>query len=195
MSFRHVFYNEKTPEQFRKGVKITPIKIRQKPGETARKQKLRRISDSKLAHLKKFVDDLTAQGVIEELDDATDCYASPIHIVLEERFVASKNAVVAKARCTADLRELNRTLPESSFPLPLCEEFRQEVARKGFKVFSNFDAASCFFQFPVDKETSRRLFGIHALNRIFSFLRLIMGCSLSPPVVQKCVTQFFRYHE
>ena len=99
-SFRHVFYNEKTPEQFRKGVKITPIKIRQKPGETARKQKLRRISDSKLAHLKKFVDDLTAQGVIEELDDATDCYASPIHIVLEERFVASKNAVVAKARCT-----------------------------------------------------------------------------------------------
>ena len=58
---------------------------------------------TKLAHLKKFVDDLTAQGVIEELDDAMDCYASPIHIVLEERFIASKNAVVTKARCTADL--------------------------------------------------------------------------------------------
>ena len=57
-------------------------------------------------------------GVLKELRDVTDCHSSPAHIVIESHFVASKNAVVEKTRFTADVREINECLPDSSYPLP-----------------------------------------------------------------------------
>ena len=193
--FRHVFYNESTPQQFHLGIKAKPIKIERKPGMTPRKEKVRTMSDKKLSYLKKHIEEMVDQQVLEELVDVTDCHASPAHIVLERRFVASQNSVVFKSRFTADLRELNKCLPDSSFPLPNCDQFRRECAAKGFTVFSNFDCSSFFYQFKIDKESARKNFGVYALGRIYIFLRLAMGCKISPSVSQAIIDRCFRCHD
>ena len=120
-SFRHCFFNEQFPEQFRQGIKMKPVVVNALPGKSPKKEKIRQMSDEKLSHLKKHIDTMVAQGVLEELTDVVDCHASPLHIVIEKRFVASKNTVVEKSRCTADLRGKNVHVPGgdrgvSSFP-------------------------------------------------------------------------------
>ena len=104
--FKHIFFNEKTPEQFQPGIKCKPIKIETLPGAVPKKEK-GRISDKKLKYLKEHMEALTKMGVLEELKDAKKCHCSPVHIVLESRYVASKGTMVEKSRFTADLRALN----------------------------------------------------------------------------------------
>ena len=133
--------------------------------------------------------------MLEELRDVTDCHSSPAHIVIESRFVASKNAVVEKTRFTADMREINKCLPNSSYPLPNCDSFRRECAQKNFKVFSNFDCSAFFYQFNVDKETAYQNFGVYALNRIFCFMKLAMGLKISPSYAQQAISRWFRCHQ
>ena len=96
----------------------------------------------KTVNLRKHITDLCDQKVLEELKDASDCFASPVHIVLENRFVASKNCVIEKSRFTADMRSINAALPTSSFPIPNCDSFRRECSQKGYRIYSNVDAAS-----------------------------------------------------
>ena len=124
--FRHCFFNVLTPSQFHEGIRCKPCKINRLPGVTPRKEKMRQISDQKLSYLRKHITELCDQGVLEELMDASDCFASPVHIVLEKRFVASKNRVVKKSRFTADMRSINAALPTSSFPIPNCDSFRRQ---------------------------------------------------------------------
>ena len=135
--FRHIWTNEEHPEQFKKGINIPPIKIERLPNSHPKRHKLRQISDKKLGYLKQHIEQMLQQGIIEELStqEAADCYWSPVHIVLEKRFVASKNSVVEKSRCCFDMRQLNLHIPDSCYPLPLQENFRREVARKNYKIF------------------------------------------------------------
>ena len=193
--FKHVFHDEREPTQFHKGMKTKPIVINRVPGKTPRKEKVRVMSDKKLKYLRDHITSLVAQGVLEELQDVHDCHASPAHVVLEERFVASKNATVFKTRFTADMREINKCLPESSYPLPNMDQFRQNCAKKGYKVFSNFDCSAFFYQMVVDKDSARRNFGVYALNKIFVFLRLAMGCRSSPSIAQSIIERCFRCHD
>ena len=64
------------------------------------------MSDHKLEYLKKHVQDMVAQNMLKELEDVADCHVSPVHIVIERRFVASKNTIVEKLRFTADMRSV-----------------------------------------------------------------------------------------
>ena len=193
--FKHIFYNEKTPEQFKPGIKCKPIKIETLPGAIPKKEKCRRISDKKLKYLKEHVEALTRMGVLEELKDATKCHCSPVHIVLESRYVASKGTTVEKSRFTADLRALNQVLPDSSYPLPDNEHFRQMCAEKGVKYWSNFDASQFFFQYKVDPESARKYLGIYALGRVFVMLSLAMGLKIAPQIVQFLTERMFRCHK
>ena len=192
--WKHVFYNQDTPAQFKEGIKMKPVKIERIPGLTPRKEKYRRISDKKMAELKKHIDALTAQGVITEMDDASATHASPIHIVLEERWVASKGTTVKKSRFTIDLRALNAVLPDANFPLPDMTAFREDCARRGFSTFSNFDLADFFFQIPLDEKTAKENFGFIAFNRLYVLLRLAMGCSQSPSIASFVSHQIMKTH-
>ena len=192
-SFRHIF-DSSDPAQFRQGINMKPIEIKLKPGMTPKKHKLRRLSDEKIRHLKIHLKTLLDQGVIAELDSSADVYASPLHLVVEQRFVSSRNAVVEKSRVTADQRQLNACLADSSFPLPNCNEYREKVGKMGYTTFSNFDCSSFFHQFPVSKESSK-LLGIHAINKIYCYLRLSQGLKLSPPIVQNFISKAMRCHE
>ena len=192
--FNHIFFNESHPEQFHAGLNIPPVHVAQIPGITPRKEKVRQCPDSKLKYLKKHIENLLETGVITEVTDISDVYASPVHIVLEERYIASKDAVEQKSRLTVDARAINKTLMQTAYPLPLCDDFRRKIAKRGYKVFSNLDMASFYHQIPIDKETSKK-FGIHALGRIFMYTRLLMGCSQAPSIGQSIVDQAFDHHE
>ena len=62
-------------------------------------------------------------------------------------------------------------------------------------MFTNLDASSMFHQFPVDRKCARRNFCVHALGRLWIFLRLLMGLNLSPPICQSFVDKAFQCHE
>ena len=184
-SFRHIFFNEKTPDQFRQGINISPIIMDRVPGKVPKKEKVRQISEKKRAHLERHIASMLERGVIVEAQNVVDCYASNVHVVLECCYVASKGTVVEKSRATADCREINRCLPDSSYSLPNMEEFRRNITAKGYRVFTNFDAVEMYHQLPVDKECARKNFNIHALGKIFTFLRGLQGNKLMPSVCQK----------
>ena len=186
-SFRHIFFNPSTPQQFKRGMNITPVKMDRVPGAVLKKEKIRQVNKKKEAHLKSHISSLLERGVIEEADNIVDCFASNVHIVIEHRWIASKNAMIEKSRATADCREINKALPDSSYPLPNMEEFRRKITSEGSRIFSNFDAVEMYHQIPVDRECARRNFNIHALGKIYTFLRGLQGVCLMPSVAQKTV--------
>ena len=121
-SFRHIFFNEATPQQFEEGIRADPVKIRFLPGQTPKRERARVCPDSKLEYLRQHVDQLTRMGVFEEIDQIGDVFASPVHVVVEQRFIAAKNTVEEKTRLCVDARNLNAVLGKSSYPLPDCSE-------------------------------------------------------------------------
>ena len=73
------------------------MKITRHPGLIPKKERLRQISPKKLAYLEKHIDELTKQGVLKELRIVESCHASPVHVVIESRYVASKGIIVEKS--------------------------------------------------------------------------------------------------
>ena len=49
-SFRHIFFNADRPDQFRQGIRISPIKMYRVPGKVPRKEKVQRLAIVKLKH-------------------------------------------------------------------------------------------------------------------------------------------------
>ena len=135
--------------------------------------------ERKLKHLKDHIRAMMEQGMIREHTEyGRRLYTSPVHIVLEERYVASERRNVFKSRFTQDWRQVNTMIEPSANPLPLCDEFRRSVAREGYSVFSNLDAASFYYQFPLETGNNAPLFGFEAFGRLYVLVRLPMGCSL-----------------
>ena len=98
LSFKHIFYNEKFPAQFRPGVAhIRPMKIMRRPGMVPKKERLPQISPKKLAYLEKHITELTQQGVQKKLRNVESYHASPVHVVIESRYVASKGINTKKS--------------------------------------------------------------------------------------------------
>ena len=196
-SFRHIFYNNKHPEMFRRGAKLTPVKIEQLPGTTLRKQRMRRMSPKALDHLQNHVDDLLRKGVIRQAspNDISAAYGSCALIVIEQKYLASEDRHVERSRLVLDARSLNDCLANCSYPLPLMDEFRAEVASKGARVFSNFDLQSAYNQLPIDEECAKRLFGMLALNRLWFYLRAIQGLKNSGGLLQSFLTRAFESHQ
>ena len=121
-------------------------------------------------------------------------HASPVHIILESRYVASKGVNVEKSRLTADLHAINSVLPDSSYPLPNQSQFRRECAEDGVKYFSNIDGASYFYQFRVDLESARENLCLMALGRLFVSLGILMGLKLAPSFVQAASEKMMQSH-
>ena len=84
-------------EEFINSFNIWPMKIMRRPGIVPKKERLRQISPKKLAYLEKHIAELTQQGVLKELRNVESCHASPVHVVIESRYVASKSVNVEKS--------------------------------------------------------------------------------------------------
>ena len=194
-SFKHIFANEKYPEQFKKGILIDPIKVTTIPGAKEPKpEPVRRLNPVKLNHLKQFLKQLSDQGVIKEYRDfSKPIYLSPVHIVLEERYVASEKKVKSKARFCLDQRVVNKLITPVNYPPPLPDEFRRKMA-SGNTIFSCLDASNGYHQIVLDTESVENLFGFRALGRIYVFGRLSQGWGISVGLFQSVMDALFAQH-
>ena len=186
--FRHVFYNEETPEQFREGIRCAPVTIPLMG--VPKREKRRKMSESKLKHCKTHIDRLLKEGVIERVKDVAEIFASNTCIVLEERYVASEKRNILKSRLTLDLREINKFLAGSAWPLPNMQSFRRRCAAQNLRVFTNLDASSYFHQIRVADE-SKKSFGFFALDKVFQMGRLSQGASPAPGIAQYVAEKIF----
>ena len=191
-AYRHIWYAEEHPEQFRAGLQnVKPVKIERIPGAIPRKESLRQLSDEKLKILQRHIDDLMAQGVL--VPEPSGQYASPVHLVLEERYSAAHLKNIRKARVTIDLRAVNQTIFPLAYPIPSCEEFRRHMSE--FQYFSCMDGKSWFHQIRIEEASSKACFCIRACGKIFRMVRLCMGAKVSPSIAQCLVDMMFKNHE
>ena len=194
-SYKKVFMDESQPSQFHEGIRINPIKIKiSADAPQPAKDPVRRMNPTKLHYLKEHIEKMNKLDIIAELDRPA-VYTSPVHIVIEERYVAAKKGVITKTRFVLDMRHICKVTETVSYPLPLVDQFRAEVASGEFKVFSNFDLASGFYQIPLETESAKRLFAFMALGRMYYMKRLSMGNKSSPALMQQIVEKIFKKHE
>ena len=80
-------------------------------------------------------------------------------------------------------------------PSPYLTATRSEDSnQKGYRVFSNVDAVSFFYQFWLDPDSAKRNFAIYALNKIYVLLRMAQGCSVSPQIAQSIISKCMSSH-
>ena len=193
-NYQQVWQNERFPEQFRKGISIEPIKMELKDGAPPFiKHKPRRMNEEKLKYMRKHIETMLQQGVIEELQEPS-AYTSPAMIVLEERYMASEKKNVFKSRLVIDGRAQNQWTKDLIHPLPLTDEFRRKLTQEGYTIFTNLDLCSAFYQVPLDQPSARRLFGFTALGRVYFIKRLSMGNKNSPALMQCIMEKVFKCH-
>ena len=197
LKFKHVFYNEDTPSQFHEGIRVPPIKMRLKKDQPAPpKDRPRRMNDVKLNYLKEHLKKMKEKGIIREHTDyQKKVLMAPAHIVVESRYVASERKNIVKSRFVLDQRFTNQIIEPVSNTLPLCDEFRRNVAKEGYTVFSNLDAADFFYQFRTEYDDADFIFGFTALGRQYIMLRLSMGCTNSPGIAQAIIKRIFANHK
>ena len=193
--FRHVFHNTEKDAQMKEGIRIPPIEIAIDPSvPPPRKERPRRLNEKKIAALQKHVDTLLKQGVIEPVTDAAGVILSPVNCVFEIRYLAKERRNVEKTRMVLDLRGVNKMIVKSSYPLPLCDQFRKKIAADGIKVFSNFDASSFYFQFKTAPHSYKRLFAFNFEGKLYWLTRLPMGASTSGAHAQLFMDYAFARH-
>ena len=190
-AFKNCF-DSGNPDHFKEGMNVKPVEMNLLPGMRPQKVKMRETSKDKEAYMKKHLELLLSQGVIEELQSSEGCFISPAHIVLERRYIASTKQTITKSRLVIDLRSVNKCMAEYVYPLPLTKVFRRELAR-GFRYFSTFDGSSFYHQIKISSSTSR-LCVMFALNKIYAFRRLCMGAASSPSIVSAIGNKMFECH-
>ena len=191
-AYRHIWYADDHPEQFRKGLQnCQPVIIRRIAGAIPKKVPSRQLSGEKLKMLQQHLDSLQSQGVIVPYEDGQ--WASPVHIVLEERYSAKHGKNIHKARVTIDLRNMNAVICPLAYPIPNCEEFRRDMAQ--YSWYSCVDGKAWFHQILVNSESSKECFCISAAGRIWRMVRLCMGAKVSPSIAQCLVDLMFKNHD
>ena len=192
--FRGTFFNEDKPEMFRKGINMAPIEIKMKKGmEPTKRHPPRRMNEEKLKHLKEHIKLMLQRGVIEELKDGADgAYINPLLIVIEERFLASLGTTKKKSRFVLDLSFLNSCAATVQYPLPYSADFIASISKPPFKVFTNVDFVSMFYQMNITEKCARKYFAFQCLNRTFYLKRMVMGFSGAPSYCQAMLERCFR---
>ena len=157
-NFRKCFFNEDTPEMFRKGIEMTPIEIKMKKGEEpTMRHPPRRMNDEKLAHLKQHLKTMLERNVIEELKDGIeDVYLNPVVMVIESRFYAKEKKRIIKSRFCLDLKCLNQHLATVQYPLPYTDEYIKNLSQPEFDTFTNLDLTSFFYQMNVTTRSAKK---------------------------------------
>ena len=154
------------PELF-KGVgraKIEPIHIKTDPSVKPVQQKQRPIAHHFLPRFKSHLDELKAAGVVSgplESSEATGWVSNPV--------ITGKKWDAQKIRVNLDLRDMEKAVEPTHFPMPSAEELRHRLA--GSDRFSVIDMNHAFHQFPLDQESSALCtfytpWGLHRYNTL-----------------------------
>ncbi|XP_047224324.1 uncharacterized protein LOC124870013 [Girardinichthys multiradiatus] len=126
---------------------------------------------SKLA-VKEELDRMEANDTVEAVTKPTEWCAPMVP-------VPKKNE---KTCICLDLKRLNKAVKRERFMLPTSEEMMTKLS--GSTVFSSLDAASGFWQIPLDKESQRLTTFITPYGR-YCFKRLPFGFTSAPEIFQR----------
>ena len=118
-------------------------------------------------------------GVIEEVTEPTE-WVSPIVPVLKPS---------GDVRICVDLKKLNQSVERERYVIPTVDEIVHQL--RGSSVFSKLDAASGFWQIPLDPETAKLTTFITPFGRYF-MKRLPFGISSAPKIFQRTMTELLR---
>ena len=124
--------------------------------------------------LKRMVDN----DIIESVTEPTDWCARMVPVPKRSGDV----------RICVDLKLLNRAVRREHFPLPTLEDIAPELA--GSTLFSSLDAASGFWQVPLNKASRKLTTFITPFGR-FMFKRLPFGISSASEIFQRKMADLF----
>ena len=158
-------------------IKTEPVKLRLK--EEAQPYAVtvaRRVPIPLLPKVREELDRLKATGVIEEITKPTQWCAPMVPVV-------KKNG---KVRLCVDLKKLNVSVRRERFILPTLEDLTSKLS--GATVFSSLDAASGFYQIPLDKD-SRELTTFITLFGRYCFRCLPFGITSAPEIFMRKMTE------
>lgn len=165
-------------------LKIKPIKI------TLREDAVpysvttaRRVSVPMLPKVKKELDRMVDCGVIQPISEPTEWCAPMVP-------VPKKNK--EQPRICVDLKVLNKAVKREKYVLPTVDDILPKLA--GAKVFSLLDAASGFWQIPLDPNSAKLTTFITPFGRYY-FNRLPFGITSAPEIFQREMTELLKGHE
>ncbi|XP_016519232.1 uncharacterized protein K02A2.6-like [Poecilia formosa] len=136
--------SESCPDEIGR-LKIKPVKITLREGAAPYSvTTARRVSVPMLPKVKKELNRMVNCGVIQPISDPTEWCAPMVP-------VPKKNK--EQIRICVDLKELNKAVKREKYVLPTVDDILPKLA--GAKVFSLLDAASGFWQIPLDPESAK----------------------------------------
>ena len=156
----------------------TPVNLKLK--EDARPyavQVARKIPIPMMSAVKKELERMENNDVIEKITHPT-AWVSPIVPVPK----SNSNQV----RICIDYKKINKSLMRENFPIPSFEQLSSQF--RNAKYFSKLDAASGFYQIPIDEDSRDLTTFITPFGR-YRFLRLPMGVNVAPEVFQRKMTE------
>ena len=146
-------------------------RIRVRPDATPVQQRLRPLPFALRQEVKDHLAELLEGGIIERVDSSP--WISPI-VVSRKKY--------GKLRMCVDLKEVNKAIEVSGYPLPVMQDMLEKV--QGSKVFSCLDLKSAYHQLELHPE-SRPLTTFVCHEGLFSYRRCPYGAKSLPMAFQK----------
>ncbi|XP_046863328.1 uncharacterized protein LOC124457081 [Xenia sp. Carnegie-2017] len=137
----------------------------------------RRVPVAMRTKIKEELERMQQMGVIDPVEKPTEWVSSMVTVEKPN-----------KLRICIDPRHLNEAIQREHYPLLTIEEVVSRLP--GAKTFSAFDAASGFWQIPLDEDSSYHTTFNTPFVR-YKFNRLPFGISPAPEVFQKAMHQLF----
>ncbi len=154
-------------------VKIKPIKIHLKEDAVPYSvYTARRVSVPLLPKVQAEIERMVQCGVIEEITEPTE-WCAPMVAVPKK---------TGQIRICVDLKQLNKAVKREKFVLPTIDDILPKLAHA--QVFSLLDAASGFWQLPLDIDCAKLTTFITPFGRYF-FRRLPFGITSAPEIFQR----------
>ena len=135
----------------------------------------RRVPFPLMGAVKAELDRMVTSGVIRAVTEPTDWCSAMVPVI-------KKTGAV---RICVDLKQLNTAVRREHFMLPSLEDISPKLADS--KVFSTLDAASGFWQIPIDEESQLLTTFITPFGR-YAFCRLPFGISSAPEIFQQKIS-------
>ncbi len=132
----------------------------------------RRVPIPLLGAVKEELARMEANNIIEAVTEPTEWCAPMVPVPKKS----------GRARICVDLKKLNKAVKRERFILPTAEEMTTQL--NGSTVFSSLDAASGFWQIPLDKDSQRLTTFITPYGR-FCFKHLPFGITSAPEIFQR----------
>ena len=143
----------------------------------------RRVPIPLMDAVKKSLMEMEEKGVISKVTEPTDWCAPMVPVIKPSR---QEGPGEKKVRICVDYKRLNMSVKREKFSLPTFEELTGKLA--GAKIFSKLDAASGFYQIPLDESAQGCTAFITPFGR-YKYHRLPMGITLAPEIYQRKMTE------